>query len=175
MPIECGVCFKRGWAIPVLAPAEPLIWILTYTPVLQFFILYLWFYRYEPTRLFHPSREKKGLKAWVDVLTQLKLIDGNVKVKGENVALKYAIRLFSPTALLSLVCAALLAPALQVSFPVLSRFSAPLLFLLQFIPAFYSLLYLRKVYLGPLPLRYLKSVVPLPRQSSLVRHLGDRK
>jgi hypothetical protein len=159
----------------VFTPAEPLIWIFLYTPVLQFFILYFWFYRYEPSRLFHQSREKKNLKAWVDVLTQLKLIEKSVEVEGENVALKHATKLFSPTALLSAACTVVLAPVLQVSFPVLGRFSSPLLFLLQFIPAFYSLLYLWKVYLGPLPLGYLKSVVPLPRQSSLVRHLGDKR
>jgi hypothetical protein len=158
----------------MLNPVELLTWLLAYTPFLQFFVIYGWFYRYEPSRLLRPPREKKGVQAWVNVFTQLGIIRETVKVHEENTAPKNAAGLLLPTVLLSLACAELLAPLLRIVIPALGRLSLPpLLLLLQFIPALYSLAYLRRRYLGPLPLRYLRSVIPLPRQSSLVRHLGD--
>jgi hypothetical protein len=158
-----------------LTPTEFLVWVFVYTPVFQFLILYAWSYRHEPLRLFHPSMEKSDFKTWVDVLIQLGLVNGTAKVKGENALLKHVPKFLLPAVLISLACPALLLPAVLFYFPVLGRFSLPVLFLLQFIPAAYSLTYLGRNYLGPIPLPPRRSPISPRRQSSLIRHLGEKR
>lgn len=159
-----------------MAPSDLLLWLFfLYTPIPQFFILYFLFYRHELSRIVRPVREKGDFKTFVNAFVRVGLVDDSIDVKSDRPLLRYLERLFAVTAAVSLFCSLLLWPALMVSYSVLTRFGLELLFLLQFAPASYSLVYLRKNYLGPVPLHRLRSIISPVRQSSLVRHLNDNK
>ncbi len=147
-----------------------------YTPVFQAMALYLFLYRGDLLRFRHPLREKRGLAAWVDVLTQLGLINEKIEVSGGRrgmVATRLVGRLLVPTAVLSLLGAYLLAPFLLETIPLLARFESPLLFFIQLIPSMYFLLLAQGDYLGPLPVSPERQILPPKHRSSLIRHLEE--
>lgn len=147
-----------------------------YTPLFQALGLYFFLYRGDLLRFRHPLREKRGLAAWVDVLTQLGLIKEKIDVSGgrrKMVASRLVSRLLMPTAMLSLLSAYLLAPLLLEMIPLLARFESPLLFFIQLIPSTYFLLMSERDYLGPLPLGSERHILPPKHRSSLIRHLEE--
>ena len=149
---------------------------LLYTPLLQLLVLYSIFYRHELSRLAHPLNERTGTAAWADVLQQLALPrPGELKKmpSADPRAMKYLLRVVTPAALLGALCTELFLPAILALVPALSIVKSPLLFLLQFIPAAYFIVFLRRDYLGPPPIHRHTTTLPLPRMSSMVRCLGE--
>jgi len=151
---------------------------LLYTPVLQLLVLYAIFYRHELSRLAHPLKERTGTEAWADALQQLALArPGELKKvpsAADPRAMKYLHKVVTPAAVLGALCPELLLPAILALVPALSIVEGPLLFLLQFIPAPYSIVFLRRDYLWPPPLHRHRTTLPLPRMSSMVRWLGEK-
>jgi len=158
-------------------PVELVVIGLLYTPLLQLLVLYAIFYRHELSRLAHPLKERTGTEAWADALQQLALARPgelkNVPSSSDPKVMKYLIKVVTPAALLGALCPELFLPAILALVPALSIVKGPLLFLLQFIPAAYFIVFLRLDYLGPPPIHRHTTTLPLPRMSSMVRCLGE--
>jgi hypothetical protein len=155
-----------------MSPAE----VLLYTPLVQFLMLYGVLYRHELSRLVHPLKEKTGVKAWGEAFEKLGLVDHDeVEYPHDPRARKFVLEMVLPTALLSTLCPELFLQVILVLVPASEGAWGPLLFLLQFIPAAYFLAFLHRNYLGPLPIHRHRTTLPLPRMSSMVRCLREKK
>jgi hypothetical protein len=152
-------------------PAEALL----YTPLVQFPLLYALLYRHEPSRLVHPQKEKTGMKAWAQALVQAGLVKQEVKVPPDTSGRKRVLEMIVPTALFAALCPELFLPVILALVPALTGLKGLVLFLLQFIPATYFLVFLQRKYLGPLPIHRNRTTLPLPRMSSMVRCLGEKE
>jgi hypothetical protein len=148
--------------------------LLLYTPPAQFFILYGLLYRHEPSRFAHPLKEKTDISAWVEVLERLGLAKQGEKVRSSLRVKKYLLEMVLPTALLATLGPELLMPLILALVRVPAGAFGPLLFLLQFIPASYFMIFLQRNYLGPRPIHRHRTTMPFPRMSSMVRCLGKK-
>ncbi len=151
----------------------PLEAITLYAPVIQFFILYFYAYRHEPLRIFRPKRERTGLRAWVEVLSELGLVDKKELLsitEGSGTA-RFLTTLLAPAVIISALLSLL--ELLMVAGSVIARFPLPVLFLLQFIPALLALVVLERR-IGPRPLPPYSTIIPDSHGSSLVRHFGKK-
>lgn len=154
-----------------MSPAEALL----YTPLVQFLMLYALLYRHEPSRLAHPLKEKRGVKAWVEVLSRVGLVKQEVKVQPHTRRRRRVLAMILPTVLLAMLCPVFFLPAALTLVPALTGLKDLVLFLLQYIPASYFLALLKRDYLGPIPIDRHRSTLPLPRTSSMVRCLGKKE
>jgi hypothetical protein len=154
-----------------MSAAEPLL----FTPLVQFLVLYALVYRHEPSRLAHPLKEKTGARAWAQALAQIGLVKPGMEVPPDTRTRKRVFEMILLTALLTALCPVFFLPAVLALIPALAGFKDLALFLLQFIPASFFLACLRLIYLGPLPIHRHRSTLPLPRASSMVRCLGEKK
>lgn len=158
------------------ASGNVVAWLFAYTPVFQFLVLYIWFYRYEVTRIFHPSLQWNSPKAWTNVLSQLGLLEEAVEAKSESKVLPYVAQLLVPTTTVSATLSLLVAPLITTSNPLVGRLGLAVPILLQFLPAIYAIIFVSKMYLGPLPLRPDWSRLRQQnRESARVRHLADQE
>jgi hypothetical protein len=154
---------------------NPIDVLLLYTPLVQFFILYGLLYRHELSRLAHPLKEKTDLGAWVEVFERLNLAEFGKKVQSGQWVKKYLLEMVLPAALLATLGPELFLPLILALVRVPTGALGPLLFLLQFIPAFYVMIFLYRHYLGPRPIHRHRSTLPFPRMSSMVRCLGKKE
>ncbi len=153
--------------------AAPLEAIALLTPFIQFFIIYIFAYRHEPLRLFHPKTERTGLKTWVAVFSELRFAEMKelLSMSEGNKRVRFVITLLVPTGAIS-VLLSLFEPLVVVG-SVIAIFQPQLLFLLQFFPALLALVVLKR-HIGPRPLSPYSTIIPDSHGSSLVRHLGEK-
>lgn len=154
---------------------NPIEVLLLYTPLVQFLILYGLLYRHELSRLAHPLQEKMDLRAWIEVFERLDLAKKNEKVQFGPRVREYLLEMVLPTALLAALGPELFLPLVLALVRVPAGALSPLLFLLQFIPALYFMIFLYRNYLGPRPIHRHRSTLPFPRMSSMVRCLGRKE
>jgi len=154
---------------------NPIDVVLLYTPIVQFFILYGLLYRHELSRLAHPLKEKTNLGAWVEVFERLGLAKQNEKAHSGLRVREYLLEMVLPAALLATLGPELFLPLILALVRVPTGALGPLLFLLQFIPALYFMIFLCRHYLGPRPVHRHRSTLPFPRMSSMVRCVGRKE
>lgn len=124
--------------------------------------------------IFRPNRERTGLKAWVEVLSQLGLADKKelLSISEESETVRFLVTLLVPAGLISALLS-LFEPLLIIG-SVIAWLQLPVLFLLQFIPALLVLVVLERC-IGPKPLSPYNTIIPDSHGSSLVRHLGEKE
>lgn len=120
-----------------------------FTPLAQFFLLYLWDYRYSPGSIARNTREKDD---WEWVLKQLTGLDYKVK-KGEHLYIAIILAGFGISLAIDLA-------GLKLLFKILA----------QFIPALYFLLIVR-YYAGPPPTSFMSYHIK-NRRGPLLKYLG---
>lgn len=143
-----------------------------YTPVLQFFIAYVWLYRHDPGRITRGRKEKTGPKAWMPVLRELGLADTTQReadgIEDERPAM-WGVVLVAVTVTFS----ALVPPIVNALLPSeLARFTVALTIAAQFVPALTLLVGLSMLWLGDFPVRAGVYYLRKNRLGSRVRHLG---
>jgi hypothetical protein len=144
-----------------------------YSPVLQFFIIYLAAYRHEVGRFLRPFHEHASIDDWRKVLKALG-VEAIPPEKGpECDSDKRLILSFGITAILSVTITLTMVFALQKipSLPPLFRVALPMLS--QFIPATYFFAFISKWYFGPLPNQPRRMLLRYPRLGSRIRHLME--
>jgi hypothetical protein len=151
---------------------EPIL-IVMYSPVLQFFIIYLATYRHEVGGFLRPFHEHASIDDWRKVLKALG-VEAILPEKGpECHSDKRLILTFGITVILSVTITLTMDLALQKipSLPPLFRVALPILF--QFIPASYFFAFISRWYLGPLPNPPKRMLLRYPRLGSRIRHLME--
>jgi hypothetical protein len=141
-----------------------------YSPVLQFFIIYLATYRHEVGRFLRPFHEHASIDDWRKVLKALG-VEAILPEKGpEYGSDKRLILSFSITVILSvtITLATIFALKETPQLPPLFRGALPILF--QFIPASYFFAFISRWYLGPLPNPPKRMFLRYPRLGSRIRH-----
>jgi len=144
-----------------------------YSPVLQFFVIYLAAYRQELSRFLRPFHEHASINDWRKVLNALG-VEAILPEKGpEHDGDKRLILTFGITVILSVSITLTMVFVLQKipSLPPLFRVALPILF--QFIPASYFFAFISKGYLGPLPNLPKGMLLRYPRLGSRIRHLME--
>jgi hypothetical protein len=151
---------------------EPIL-IVMYSPILQFFIIYLAAYRQELSRFLMPFHEHASTNEWRKVLKALG-VEAILPEKGPEYGCdKRLILTFAITVILSVTITLTMVFALQkaLQLPPLFRVALPILF--QFIPASYFFAFICKWYLGPLPNQPKRMLLSYPRLGSRIRHLME--
>jgi hypothetical protein len=151
---------------------EPVL-IVMYSPVLQFFIIYLAAYRHEVGRFLRPFHEHAAINDWRKVMKALG-VEAVLPEKGpEYDAAKKLILIFGITVILCMTIPLAMVLVLQKipSLPPLFRVALPILF--QFIPATYFFAFISRWYLGPLPNPPKRMLLCYPRLGSRIRHLME--
>jgi hypothetical protein len=144
-----------------------------YSPVLQFFIIYLAAYRQELSRFLMPFHEHASTNEWRKVLKALG-VEAILPEKGPECGCdKRLILTFAITVILSVTITLTMVFALQkaLQLPPLFRVALPILF--QFIPATYFFAFISKWYLEPLPNQPKRMLLRYPRLGSRIRHLME--
>jgi hypothetical protein len=144
-----------------------------YSPVLQFFIIYLATYRHEVGRFLRPFHEHTSIDGWRKVLKALG-VEAIPPEKGpECDSDKRLILSFGINVILSVSLTLTMVFVLQKipSLPPLFRVALPILF--QFIPATYFFAFISKWYFGPLPNQPRRMLLRYPRLGSRIRHLME--
>jgi hypothetical protein len=144
-----------------------------YSPVLQFFIIYLATYRHEVGRFLRPFHEHASIDDWRKVLKALG-VEVILPEKGpEYGSDKRLILSFSITVILSvtITLATIFALKETPQFPPLFRVALPIIF--QFIPASYFFAFISRWYFGPLPNPPKRMLLRYPRLGSRIRHLME--
>ena len=149
--------------------------VLTYTPLVQLLVLYVYFYQHDLGRVFHGRVQRDDRLAWWEAFSEIGLLGdiGAKKPSGIFVPLKF-LALLAVSALASLLLMPLV-PYLVLAIPVLSRFQALVLPLAQFIPAGIFLVGLGGLWLGPTPVGPHRHILPSGRTGSMVRHLESQE
>jgi hypothetical protein len=151
---------------------EPVL-IVMYSPVLQFFVIYLATYRHEVGRFLRPFHEHASINDWRKVLKTLG-VEALLPEKGpEYGSDKRLILIFGITVILCMTIPLTMVFALQkaLQLPPLFRVALPILF--QFIPATYFFAFISKWYFGPLPNQPRRMLLRYPRLGSRIRHLME--
>ena len=144
-----------------------------YSPVLQFFIIYLATYGHEVGRFLRPFHEHASTNDWRKALKALG-VEAILPEKGpecdsdKRLILSFGITVILPmtitlTMVLALQKALQLPPLFRVALPILS----------QFIPASYFFAFISKWFLGPLPDQPRRMLLRYPRLGSRIRHLME--
>jgi hypothetical protein len=144
-----------------------------YSPVLQFFIIYLATYGHEVGRFLRPFHEHASINDWRKVLNALG-VKAILPEKGpECDSNKMLILSFGITVILSVTITLTMVFVLQKTplLPPLFRVALPILF--QFIPATYCFAFISRWYLGPLPNPPKRMLLRYPRLGSRIRHLME--
>jgi len=144
-----------------------------YSPILQFFIIYLATYRQELSRFLRPFYEHASINDWRKVLNALG-VEAILPDKGpEYGSDKRLILSLGITVILSVSITLTMVFALQkaLQLPPLFRVALPILF--QFIPATYFFAFISKWYFGPLPNQPRRMLLRYPRLGSRIRHLME--
>jgi hypothetical protein len=144
-----------------------------YSPVLQFFIIYLATYRHEVGRFLRPFHEHASINDWRKVLNALG-VEAILPEKGpECDSDKRLILAFGITVILSFTftLATIFALKETPQLPPLFRVALPILF--QFIPASYFFAFISRRYLGPLLNPPKRMFLRYPRLGSRIRHLME--
>ncbi len=128
---------------------DVLIALLSYTPVVQFGLLYLWHYRYSLSSIARNTREKDD---WEWVLKELTGVDYGVK-KGEHLYIALILAGFGASAAIDFA-------GLKIIFQILA----------QFIPAVYFL-FLVRYYAGPPPTSFTSYHIK-SRRGPLLKYLN---
>jgi hypothetical protein len=145
-----------------------------YSPVLQFFIIYLATYRHEVGRFLRPFHEHASINDWRKVLNALG-VEAILPEKGpECDSDKRLILAFGITVILSFTftLATIFALKETPQLPPLFRVALPILF--QFIPASYFFAFISRRYLGPLLNPPKRMFLRYPRLGSRIRHLMEK-
>jgi hypothetical protein len=151
---------------------EPIL-VVVYSPVLQFFIIYLAAYRHEVGRFLRPFRERASIDDWRKVLKVLGQ-EAILPEKGpEYDSDKRLILIFGIAVILSMTITLTMVFALQKipQLPPLFGVAIPILF--QFIPVTYCFAFISRWYLGPLPNPPKRMLLHYPRLGSRIRHLME--
>jgi hypothetical protein len=144
-----------------------------YSPVLQFFIIYLAAYRHEVGRFLRPFHEHASINDWRKVLKALE-VEAILPEKGPEYASdKRLILSFGITVILSVSITLTMVFALQKALQLPPLFRVALSILSQFIPATYFFAFISKWYLGPLPNQPKRMLLRYPRLGSRIRHLME--
>ena len=144
-----------------------------YSPVLQFFIIYLAAYRQELSRFLRPFHEHVSVNDWRKVLNALG-VEAILPEKGpEHGSDKRLILSLGITVILSVTITLTMVLALQKALQLPPLFRVALLILFQFIPASYFFAFICKRYLGPLPNQPRRMLLRYPRLGSRIRHLME--
>ncbi|MDG7022973.1 MAG: hypothetical protein JRN45_00470 [Nitrososphaerota archaeon] len=167
--------------------ANPLVFVLYYTPLIWWLVVYFFLFRHELSRLLHPIRERRGLKDWVAVLSDLRLIDSASPALQEEGKEKWWRKSRTTHLLLSSLVlwlsAVLVSNFVDISqtlpggFPYgLLKALLPSLFLfaLQALPAI-PLIILTYRYCGPRPVKKEEMQLSKNRKGSLIRYLDKEK
>jgi hypothetical protein len=144
-----------------------------YSPVLQFFMIYLAAYKHEVGRFLRPFYEHASINNWRKVMKAFG-VKAILPEKGpEYGSDKRFILSFGITVILSVSITLTMVFALQMipSLPPLFRVALPILF--QFIPASYFFAFISRWYLGPLPNQPRRMLLRYPRLGSRIRHLME--
>jgi hypothetical protein len=145
-----------------------------YSPVLQFFIIYLAAYRHEVGRFLRPFHEHASINDWRKVLKALE-VEAILPEKGPECASdKRLILTFGITVILSVSITLTMVFALQKIPSLPPLFRVALSILSQFIPATYFFAFISKWYLGPLPNQPRRMLLRYPRLGSRIRHLMEK-
>jgi hypothetical protein len=144
-----------------------------YSPVLQFFIIYLAAYRHEVGRFLRPFHEHASINDWRKVLNALG-VEAILPEKGpECDSDKRLILSFGITVILSVSITLTMVFALQKIPQLPPSFMVALPILFQFIPASYFFAFICKWYFGPLPNPPKRMLLCYPRLGSRIRHLME--
>jgi hypothetical protein len=144
-----------------------------YSPILQFFIIYLAAYRQELSRFLRPFHEHASVNDWRKVLKVLG-VEAILPEKGpEHGSDKRLILNFGITAILSVTITLTMVFALQKALQLPPLFRVALSILSQFIPASYFFAFICKWYLGPLPNPPKRMLLLDPHLGSRIRHLME--
>jgi len=144
-----------------------------YSPVLQFFVIYVAAYRHEVGRFLRPFHEHASIDDWRKVMKALG-VEAILPEKGPECDSDKRLHLsLGITVILSVTITLTMVLVLQkaVQLPPLFRVALPILF--QFIPAFYFFAFIRKWYFGPLPNQPRRMLLLCPRLGSRIRHLME--
>jgi hypothetical protein len=151
---------------------EPVL-IVMYSPVLQFFIIYLAAYRHEVGRFLRPFHEHASIDDWRKVLKALG-VEVILPERGpECDSDKRLILSLGITVILSVSITLTMVFALQKIPSLPPLFRVALSILSQFIPASYFFAFICKWYLGPLPNPPKRMLLRYPRLGSRIRHLME--
>jgi hypothetical protein len=144
-----------------------------YSPVLQFFIIYLATYRHEVGRFLRPFHEHAAINDWRKVMKALG-VEAILPEKGpECDSDKRLILSFGITVILSVSITLTMVFALQKIPQLPPSFMVALPILFQFIPASYFFAFICKWYFGPLPNQPRRMLLRYPRLGSRIRHLME--
>jgi len=144
-----------------------------YSPVLQFFIIYLAAYRQEISRFLMPFHEHASTNDWRKVLKALG-VEAILLEKGREYGCdKRLILSLGITAILSVSITLTMVFVLQKALQLPPLFRVALSILSQFIPASYLFAFICKWYLGPLPNPQKRTLLLYPRLGSRIRHLME--
>jgi len=151
---------------------EPIL-IVMYSPILQFFIIYLAAYRQELSRFLMPFHEHASTNEWRKVLKALG-VEAILPEKGPEYGCnKRLILTFGITVILSVTIALTMVFVLQKTLQLPPLFRVALSILSQFIPATYCFAFISRWYLGPLPNPPKRMFLRYPRLGSRIRHLME--
>jgi len=144
-----------------------------YSPVLQFFVIYLAAYRHEVGRFLRPFHEHTSIDGWRKVLKALG-VEAIPPEKGpECDSDKRLILSFGITVILSVSITLTMVFALQKIPQLPPSFMVALSILFQFIPASYFFAFISRWYFGPLPNPPKRMLLRYPRLGSRIRHLME--
>jgi len=144
-----------------------------YSPILQFFIIYLAAYIHEVGRFLRPFHEHASIDDWRKVLKALG-VEAILPEKGpECDSDKRLILSLGITVILSVTLTLTMDLALQKVLQLPPLFRAALPILSQFIPATYCFAFISKWYLGPVPNQPRRMLLLCPRLGSRIRHLME--
>jgi hypothetical protein len=144
-----------------------------YSPILQFFIIYLATYRHEVNKFLSPFHEHVSINDWRKVLKALGA-EAILPEKGpEYDSDKRLILTFSITVILSVSITLTMVFVLQKALQLPPLFRVALSILSQFIPATYCFAFISRWYLGPLPNQPRRMLLRYPRLGSRIRHLME--
>jgi hypothetical protein len=144
-----------------------------YSPVLQFFIIYLATYRHEVNKFLSPFHEHAAINDWRKVLKALGAEAILLEKGPECDSDKRLILSLGITVILSVSITLTMVFALQKALQLPPLFRVALPILSQFIPASYFFAFICKWYLGPLPNPPKRMFLRYPRLGSRIRHLME--
>jgi hypothetical protein len=144
-----------------------------YSPVLQFFVIYLAAYRYDIGRFLRPFREQASVSEWKKVLKALG-VEAILPEKGPDYDVaKRLVLTLGITVILSVTFTLMMTFALQKTLQLQPLFWVALPIFLQFVPASYFFSFISKWYIGPLPNPPKRMLLRYPRLGSRIRHLME--
>jgi len=144
-----------------------------YSPVLQFFVIYLAAYRHEVGRFLRPLHQHVSVNDWRKVLKVFG-VEAILPEKGpEHGSDNRLILSFGITVILSVTITLTMVFALQKIPSLPPLFRVALSVLSQFIPASYFFAFISKWFLGPLPNPPKRMLLLYPRLGSRIRHLME--